>query len=169
MYVFLGGRLHVTDLFLCLTTALQQIKFYFLYTAGVLIVGLSIIRLLMEAMQLIQLRLYYFLDWTNWIEITLYICSIVFVWVFHNGCLCPSKWQWQIGIVAIFFGWITLLIFIQKFPQKGIYVLMFLSILYTYLKAIIIFVLLVIAFSLTFYMVFYDPQFEVSVVHISLL
>ena len=63
----------------------------------------------------------------------------------------------------MFLGWITLLVFIHKFPNTGIYVLMFLSICYTFLKAVILFALLVLAFSLTFDMVFYEPQFQVSI------
>ena len=109
------------------------------------------------------LRWNYVKDWENWMEIALYVCSIVFAWVFHTECLCPFEWQWQVGVVSMFLGWITLLVFVQKFPNTGIYVLMFLSICYTFLKAVILFALLVLAFSLTFYMVFYEPQFQVSI------
>lgn len=118
-------------------------------------------RLLLEVGQFVLLGRKYFIDWANWMEVILFICAIVFAWVFHNDCLCPYKWQWQFGIVAIFFGWVTLIVFIQKFPLTGIYVLMFVSILFTYMKAVILFILLVVAFSLTFFMMFYEPQYEV--------
>jgi len=90
------------------------------------------------------------------------LCSIIFVWVFHTGCLCPLYWQWQLGAVAIFLGWMNLIVFIQKFPLTGIYVLMFINILYTFLRTVMLSFLLVIAFSLTFYMAFFEPGITVS-------
>ena len=118
-----------------------------------------------EVAQCLLLRLNYVKDWENWMEMALYVCSIVFAWVFYTECLCPFEWQWQVGVVSMFLGWITFLVFVQEFPNTGIYVLMFLRICYTFLKAgaVILFTLLVLAFSLTFYMVFYEPQFQVSI------
>ena len=135
----------------------------FLFVAAIILIALSVSRFVFEILQCLLLRWNYVKDWENWMEIALYICSIVFAWVFHTECLCPFEWQWQVGVVSMFLGWITLLVFIQKFPNIGIYVLMFLSICYTFLKAVILFALLVLAFSLTFYMVFYEPQFQVSI------
>ena len=91
-------------------------------------------------------------------EITLFICSIIYVWVFHTDCLCPLTWQWQIGVVAVFLSWFDLIVFISKFPLTGIYVLMFVKILYTFLKMLILSVLLVFAFGLTFYLAFTQPE-----------
>lgn len=134
----------------------------FLVIAAIILIALSVTRFVFEIAQCLLLRWNYVKDWENWMEMALYICSIVFAWVFHTECLCPFEWQWQVGVVSMFLGWITLLVFVQKFPNTGIYVLMFLSICYTFLKAVILFALLVLAFSLTFYMVFYEPQFQVS-------
>ena len=83
-------------------------------------------------------------------EIGLYVCSIIFTWVFHVDCLCPLTWQWQIGVVLI--------VFISKFPLTGTYVLMFVKILYTFLKILILSFLLVLAFGLTFYLTFTQPE-----------
>ena len=91
-------------------------------------------------------------------EIVLFVCSIIFVWVFHVDCLCPLEWQWQIGVVAVFLGWIDLIVFISKFPLTGIYVLMFVKILYTFLGMLILSILLVLAFGLTFYLAFTKPE-----------
>ena len=110
---------------------------------------------------MIQLKtqlLHYVADWINWMEIALYILSITFVLVFRADCLCPLTWQWQIGVVAVFLGWINLIVFISKFPLTGIYVLMFVKILYTFLKVLILSILLVVAFGLTFYLAFTQPE-----------
>ena len=75
------------------------------------------------------------------------------MWVFHVDCLCPLTWQWQIGVVAVFLGWIDLIVFISKFPFTGIYVLMLVKILYTFLRMLILSVLLGIHTARNFGMV----------------
>ena len=94
-------------------------------------------------------------------EVALFACSFIFVWVFHFDCLCPRNWQWQIGVVAVFLGWIDLIVFISKFPLTGIYVLMFVKILYTFLRMLTLSILLVVAFGLTFYLAFTEPTITV--------
>lgn len=123
---------------------------------------------MLEGIQLVTQFPGYIFDWINWMEITLYICAIIFVWVFHVDCLCPLTWQWQIGVVAVFLGWIDLIVFISKFPLTGIYVLMFVKILYTFLKMLILSILLVLAFGLTFYLAFAQPEILVCIVIIQL-
>ena len=52
----------------------------------------------------------------------------------------------------------SLVLFIRKFPKLGIYVVMFTSILYTFMKFFIIYVLFIIAFGLAFYTLLDDKQ-----------
>ena len=118
----------------------------------------ALIRLILEIIQLILQFPHYFIEWINYNELTLFITSIMFVWVFHDDCLCPSAWQWQIGVVAVFLGWIVLIFFISKFPHIGIYVLMFANVFYTFLKVLLLSVLLVLAFGLAFYLAFTQPE-----------
>ena len=133
----------------------------FLYFAPAVVILFAVCRLVLEFAQLIFLRLSYVTDWVNWMEIALFICSIIFVWVYNTECQCVLDWQWSFGVVAVFVGWINLLVFISKFPLTGIYVLMFVKILYTFLKMLILTLLLVIAFGLTFFMIFFDPAANV--------
>lgn len=92
----------------------------FLYFAASVVIVVAIIRLLFELFQFLTLKLYYLIDWVNWIEVILFICSIIFVFVYPTGCLCPTPWQWQIGCVAVFLTWIDLIIFIRKIPLTGL-------------------------------------------------
>ena len=115
---------------------------------------MCLFRLVLEVVQFKIQLIHYLTDWNNWLETALYFCSVVFVWVFHNDCLCPLTWQWQIGVVAVFLGWINLIVFISKFPSLGIYVLMFISIIITFLKTLFLTILLVVSFGLTFYLTF---------------
>ena len=137
-----------------------------LLTMSVFVILFSLIRLLMEVFQAFQLRLVrYFLSWVNWIELLVFSSSILFVMTFLSDCLCPTIWQWQVGAIAIFLGWVDLIVFIRKLPGTGIYVVMFVDIFYTFWRLFFLSLLLVIAFGLAFYMAFYEPDvgFRVSV------
>ena len=95
-------------------------------------------------------------------EIPLYLLSIVFTFVFATPCLCVYSWQWQIGVVAVFLGWVGLITFLQKWHMTGVYVLMFVNILGSFLKVAFLALLLVIAFALAFYMLLFEPDEMVS-------
>jgi transient receptor potential cation channel subfamily A protein 1 len=138
-----------------------RVRNSFIYISAAIVVFMALVRIGMEIYQL-KLRFpRYFLDETNWIEMVLFLSSITFVWVFHNDCLCPLKWQWQVGVVAVFLGWIVLTLFISKFPKIGIYVLMFLNVFRTFLKVLLLSIFLVLAFALTFYLAFTEPEITV--------
>ena len=149
-------------LFYVLFTGVSDSGRNFLYLAPAVVILFALCRLLVEIAQLVSLKLSYVTDWVNWMEVTLFVCSIIFVWVYTNKCQCVLDWQWQIGVVAVFLGWIDLIIFISKFPLTGIYVLMFIKIFYTFLKMLVLTLLLVVAFGITFYMVLFDPMATVS-------
>ena len=130
----------------------------FVYVAAVVIIIFAVIRTAMEIFQMFQLHVIdYLLDWVNWLELTLFILSIIFAWVFNTDCRCELDWQWQIGIAAVFLAWLDLVVFIRKLPFVGIYVVMFIDIFKIFIKMIILTILLVIAFGLAFYMAFFEP------------
>ena len=78
--------------------------------------------------------------------------SYVFSCVFHR---CSEDKQ-TIGALSIFSAWMALVLFIRKFPRLGIYVVMFTSIMYTFTKFFLIFVLFLVAFALAFYTLLKD-------------
>lgn len=56
--------------------------------------------------------------------------------------------------IAVFIAWFNLLFYLQRFNRGGIYVVMFLEILSTLIKVIFLFSVLIIAFGLSFYILF---------------
>lgn len=62
----------------------------------------------------------------------------------------------NIGALTIFLAWIDLLLFIQKFPSLGIYVVMFTDVTKTFLKFSITFILFVLAFGFSFFFLIGD-------------
>ena len=91
----------------------------FLKVAAAIIIAMALFRLGMEGFQLYYSWLDYLRNWVNWIELLLYLCSIIFSFVFLNGCVCPKPWQWQIGSVAVFLSWIVLIMNCRKLPIIG--------------------------------------------------
>ena len=132
-----------------------------MFAAAVIVIVLAGIRLLLEASQFWYQLKNYLTDWVNWIEVSLYILSIIFVSVFRTTCLCPEGWQWQVGVMAILLAWIDLIVICSKFPSIGIYVIMFAKIVGTFLKVVFISILLVVTFGLTLHMTFSEPQLQV--------
>ena len=143
-------------------SVLTESQMRFVYVAAVMSIVFAAIRMVMEVFQMIQLHLNYILNWVNWLEVILFILSIIFAWVFHTHCLCEKSWQWQLGIVAVFLAWIDLVVFIRKLPLVGIYVVLFIDIFKIFLKMIFFSILLVVAFGLAFYMAFFEPGVIVS-------
>ena len=135
----------------------------FLYISAACTGIFALIKLAFEFFQLLKLRHRYLLDWINYLEIILFVCSILFIFVFFNDCLCPTFWQWQIGAFAVFLAWIALVIIVRKLPLIGIYVVMFMDIFYTFWKMALLALLLILSFSFSFYMLFNDPTIQLGV------
>eukprot|EP00057_Strongylocentrotus_purpuratus_P022835 XP_011677309.1 PREDICTED: transient receptor potential cation channel subfamily A member 1 homolog isoform X2 [Strongylocentrotus purpuratus] len=72
--------------------------------------------------------------------------------------LLREDWQWQCGAVAVFLAWINLILFIRRFSGLGIYVIMFVDILRTFMKFVLILILFVVAFAMAFYTLLMNQQ-----------
>ena len=112
----------------------------------------------MVVVQLYRKPLEYLQHWVTWLKLPLYFSSITFVSVFASPCLCVHNWQWQLGVVSVFLAWIVLITYLQKWSLTGMYILMFETIILSFLRIIFLAVLLIIAFSLAFYMLLFDPK-----------
>ena len=119
---------------------------------------LEVVELLLETQR-------YFLSFTNWIEVIQAICTVTFAFIYSNDCFCVLFWQWQVGITAVFLGWINMILFVSRLPIVGSYVVIFTRIVKTFTKLLVLSILLVTAFGLTFYMVFFDDSVMVSPLH----
>lgn len=64
--------------------------------------------------------------------------------------------QYSCASLTVFLSWFNLLLLLQRFDQVGIYVVMFLEILQTLIKVLLVFSILIIAFGLAFYILLSD-------------
>ncbi|XP_049946410.1 transient receptor potential cation channel subfamily A member 1 [Schistocerca serialis cubense] len=109
-------------------------------------IGLSTMR---EVFQLYQQRWRYLLDPSNFVSWLLYVSATMMVIPVFSGNF--DDLQLSCASVTVFLSWFNLLLYLQRFDQVGIYVVMFLEILQTLIKVLIVFSILIIAFGLAFY------------------
>ena len=63
-----------------------------------------------------------------------------------------QPWQWEAGAVAIIFTWLELTMLMRKLNWIGIYIVMFVQIVRTFLKVVLSLAFAVIGFGISFYM-----------------
>lgn len=137
---------------------------------------------LREFVQIYQQKSQYMFDANNFISWMLYVSAVIMVSpVFNGGWISDS--HFSATSITVFLSWFNLLLFLQRFDQVscasfrskfilflsiefqtnfyslflstqvGIYVVMFLEILQTLIKVLLVFSILIIAFGLAFYIV----------------
>ncbi|XP_022243336.1 transient receptor potential cation channel subfamily A member 1-like [Limulus polyphemus] len=111
-------------------------------------VALNIIK---EFYQMYTQRVKYFLDIINTVEWGLYITSgLLGATNIIPGILDYST-DYIVAAIAVFLAWFNYLLYLQRFNRVGIYVVMFLEILSTLLRVMLVFSVLIIAFGLSFF------------------
>ncbi|XP_015600034.1 transient receptor potential cation channel subfamily A member 1 isoform X2 [Cephus cinctus] len=120
-----------------------------MFMSAVIIMIYVALYTLREILQLYQQRWKYLFDPVNSVSWHLYICSsIMVVPIFFDRL---DEIQFSCASITVFLSWFNLLLLLQRFDQVGIYVVMFLEILQTLIKVLLVFSILIIAFGLAFY------------------
>lgn len=114
--------------------------------------------LLKELYQIYVQRLEYFKQVTNLMEWVLYLSTIIFIlpYIFESLTSLRSypNLTWQLGTLAVFLGYVNLILFVQTLDYVGIYVTMFFQVATTVGKAISLLALFSVAFSVVFFILF---------------
>ncbi|XP_054762961.2 transient receptor potential cation channel subfamily A member 1-like [Lytechinus pictus] len=100
-----------------------------------------------ELSEIYVVRLKYFTDFTNaidWVNL-----GTATIFVYPPGKLLCS-YNWISGVIAIFFSWIKFILYFKGFKTTGLYVLMFMETLSSLLKAMSVYIMFVVSFSVTF-------------------
>ncbi|KAG7157058.1 Transient receptor potential cation channel subfamily A member 1-like 8 [Homarus americanus] len=121
-----------------------------MYCMGVAIMVFACLGIVKEILQLYHHGLKYLTEAINVVEWTLYLTSICMVLPVFLGTGWRAQ-QFNSAALAVFTAWFTLLLYFQRFDRIGIYIVMFLEILNTLLKVLLVFSVLIVAFGLAFY------------------
>ncbi|EDW93102.2 transient receptor potential cation channel subfamily A member 1 isoform X4 [Drosophila yakuba] len=128
---------------------------------AVVIVVYILLNSMRELIQIYQQKVHYILETVNLISWVLYISALVMVTPAFQPDGGINTIHYSAASIAVFLSWFRLLLFLQRFDQVGIYVVMFLEILQTLIKVLMVFSILIIAFGLAFYILLskiIDPQ-----------
>ena len=127
----------------------------FLRFAAVILLIFCGIRSMMELFEFIQRRLQYLREIENYLEMLLIITTAIFAIAGHSeDCFCVGSFPWQCGALALFLGWIDLILYLKKLPLTGIRINMLQTVVFTFFKLMYLPAILIIAFALPFYMLF---------------
>lgn len=117
------------------------------------VVIIASLHLIKELLQLRVKKINYLFEWTNTLEWAGYIASLIYV--FPN-CDCKLGVKHQTGAIALFFGWMNLILFLRRLSAYGQYVIMLTTMLRTLLKVLLLLFLFVLGFGSTFYLLMDD-------------
>ncbi|XP_063676952.1 transient receptor potential cation channel subfamily A member 1-like [Bolinopsis microptera] len=125
-------------------------KSVWVFISGLITIVSSVIRLIIEFLQLVYQR-HKYISIQNFVELALFALSIFFtVNVFYPEKII-SETEWQIGVFCLLVAWMNFMMFL--IPGIGIYIVMFVEVLQTFLKIMVVLILFIVAFGLTFNMV----------------
>lgn len=116
----------------------------------IVIVAYILVNALRELVQVYQQKWHYLFEMNSIISWFLYVSALIMVLpVLHGNTV--SDVHYSAASITVFLSWFNLLLFLQRFDQVGIYVVMFLEILQTLIKVLLVFSILIIAFGLSFF------------------
>lgn len=128
--------------------------------AGVLtfIVALELLK---EIYQIVMLRLDYLKELSNPMELSLFICALLFLAPYLAGKpLYSTLIQWNSGVVALFLMFVDLLLFVRRFGQGGIYVSMYFEVWYSFVKLLGVFVVVLFGSNAVLYVLLKEEVSE---------
>ena len=120
----------------------------------ILIVIFICIHIIKELYQIGIQKWRYFTHFTNYIEWCCYITAFCYVAPYLKGqnIFKDSMALWPLATTVIFLSYTSLILFLRSFTHFGIYISMFIEVTKTLFKVLVIFIPMIFAFSLAFFL-----------------
>jgi len=124
--------------------------------SAVVLIAVSIL-MIKHIFSLIRKRMAYVLIFLNYVEWLCYIASFVYV---IPICDCKKGYKTEVGAIALFFGWMNLILYFRRLSSYGQYVIMLTTMFVTLVKVLLLWMLFIMAFGTTFYMIMDHEHFS---------
>lgn len=113
-----------------------------------LIIGLS-----KELVQMLWLQVNYFKDYTNYVDFGMYSCAFIYIlpYVSINDLYGDIEVQWTAGTLGLMLCYVNLILALRRVSSVALYVTMYIEVLLTFVKVIVIFTTVLIGYSLVFF------------------
>lgn len=111
------------------------------------------VQLLKEIYQGFMLKLSYLKEFSNLIEVTLYITTLIYIapYLASKPLYYSPSVQWNAGVVALFMCYTNLLLYIRRIGKSGIYVSMYFEVMITFLNVLVVFIVVIFGSAVIFY------------------
>ncbi|KAL9951430.1 hypothetical protein ACROYT_G044089 [Oculina patagonica] len=126
------------------------------------VIVFALVHLLREVVQIVKKRANYFTAFSNYFELAGYITTMLYVLPSYD---CKTGWHIQIGAMSMFFGWMNLILYLRKLSFYGSYVIMLATMFITLFKVLVLFLLFILSFGTTFYMLIDENELYLSLPH----
>jgi hypothetical protein len=107
----------------------------------------------------------YLVEYENYIQVIMFILTLIFVFPYPgNDCWYYPHWRWQVGTVGVFLAWVNSFMLLKEAPFLGQPITMLLNVYYNFVRIFYLPVLLIVTFSVPFYMIFFreEDRFQVT-------
>ncbi|KAL9951626.1 hypothetical protein ACROYT_G044327 [Oculina patagonica] len=118
-------------------------------TVQFLVLIITMFHVIKELLQFKKQRLKYLLSFTNYLDWAGFGMALFYI---LPPCDCKLGLKQEIGSLALFFGWVNLILFLRRFSSYGQYIIMLTTMFATLFKVLLLFFMFVMAFSSTFYL-----------------
>ena len=116
------------------------------------ILAFLVIQLIKEVIQMVWQRLSYFKDYTNLLELTMYALVCTFILPHIIGTTIYSmETQWIAGVLGLLLSYINLTLSLRRFGGLGLFITMYVEVLYTFLKVMSTFMIALTGYTLVFF------------------
>lgn len=115
----------------------------------------AVMYLCLEVIQFYHRRKQYLREFENYIQVTLYALTIVFVsppGLYSDECWCFPSWRWQIGAVTLFLAWFNCCFVLKHWPLVGQPVTMLINVYLNFFGLVYLPILLLLTFGFPLYM-----------------
>ena len=155
-----------------ITSAEEKSSSTFVKTVPYVLMIFLVMQLIKEGVQVAWLRLSYFKDLTNLLDLAMFGLVLVFIIpLMSTTDLYCMKTQWIAGVVGLLLCYFNLTLSLRRFGGLGVYVTMYVEVLFTFLKVISTFLITLIGYSVVFYILLKQQvsgrQYVVVIRHIN--
>jgi len=141
----------------------EKVKSTFVRTIPYILTVFLVIQLFKELVQLVWLRLSYFKDYTNVLDLGMFTMVWIFIFPYmYERELYSMETQWTAGVIGLLLCYINITMSLRIFGGLGVYVTMYVEVLFTFLKVMSTFVIGLTGFSLAFYVLLQEQVSNTS-------
>lgn len=112
-----------------------------------------VVSLLKEIFQIFWQRLEYFKDYINFVDLSMYMSTLIFIlpYLANQELYGDVRVQWTFGTLALLLCYTNWCLSLRRVTSLSLYITMYIEVLLTFAKVILIFAVLLLGFTLVFF------------------